>query len=226
MLTLAIKSTFENTTPKDVRWRVYFIVSAYSHWKFVDNRKIRVTFNSRSFGSCRIFRICIFIISSRGYITYSDRWSGSQVSAAYHTCGAGVSLHPGLWQKIMQLYWRNKQFIAREIKLPPHFGRTGTELWSPSCADSGSKDKFELIKIEAFQRLGKLWLRLCQERVQQNSIILYANKLTVVVEFLEKDRWVRHFLVMGRLLNGRRNSIPKPSFFVFLKNLVSSRLDF
>ena len=85
MLKLEIKSTFQNTTPKDARWPVCFIASSFSPWKFVDNRKIRVTFYSRSFRSCRIFRICIFIISWRAYITYSDRWSGSQVSAGYMT---------------------------------------------------------------------------------------------------------------------------------------------
>ena len=33
------------------------------------------------------------------------------------------------------------------------------------------------------------------------------------------------FHLMGRLFNGPPNSIPKPSFFVFPKNLVGSRLD-
>ena len=82
MLKRVIKPTFENTTPKDIRLRVYFILSAYSTLKFVDNRKIHVTFVSLFFVSCRIYEICIFIISSRGYITYSDRRSGSQVSAS------------------------------------------------------------------------------------------------------------------------------------------------
>ena len=83
MLKLAIKPTFENTTPKDVRWRVYFTASWFSPWNFAGNRRIHVTFVSLSFISCRIYEKWIFIISLRAYITYSDRWSGSQVSAAY-----------------------------------------------------------------------------------------------------------------------------------------------
>ena len=85
MLKLAIKSTFENTTPKNVRWRVYFTASWFSPWNFVGNHRIHVTFVSLSFISCRIYEKCIFIISRRAYITYSDRWSGSQVSAGYMT---------------------------------------------------------------------------------------------------------------------------------------------
>ena len=85
MLKVSIKLTFENTTPKDVRWRVYFTASWFSPWNFAGNRRIHVTFVSLSFTSCRIYEKCIFLISSRTYITYSDRWSGSQVSAGYMT---------------------------------------------------------------------------------------------------------------------------------------------
>ena len=83
MLKVAIKSTFQNTTPKDVRWRVYFTASWFSPWNFAGNRRIHVTFVSLSFISCRIYEKWIFIISSRGYITCPDRWPGSQVSATY-----------------------------------------------------------------------------------------------------------------------------------------------
>ena len=81
MLKLVIKSTFENTTRKDVRWRVYFTASWFSPWNFVGNRRIHVTLVSLSFISCRIYEKWIFIISSWGYITCPDRWPGSQVSA-------------------------------------------------------------------------------------------------------------------------------------------------
>ena len=83
MLKLAIKPTFENTTPEDVRWRVYFTTSWCSPWNFASNRRIHVTFVSLYFISCRIYEKWIFIISSRGYITCPDRWPGSQVSATY-----------------------------------------------------------------------------------------------------------------------------------------------
>ena len=83
MLKLAIKPTFENTTPEDVRWRVYFTASWFSPWNFASNRRIHETFVSLSFISCRIYEKWIFIISSRGYITCPDRWPGSQVSATY-----------------------------------------------------------------------------------------------------------------------------------------------
>ena len=83
MLKLAIKLTFENTTPKNVRWRVYFTASWFSSGKFAAGSRVDTTFVSRSLTSCRIYEKWIFIISSRGYITYPDRWSGSQVSATY-----------------------------------------------------------------------------------------------------------------------------------------------
>ena len=83
MLKLVIKPTFQKTTPKDARWPVCFVASSFSPWNLDSNRRIHVTFVSLYFISCRIFRKCIFIISSRGYITYPDRWPGSQVSATY-----------------------------------------------------------------------------------------------------------------------------------------------
>ena len=92
MLKLAIKPTFENTTPEDVRWRVYFTASWFSPWNFAGNRRIHETFVSLSFISCRIYEKWIFIISSRGYITYPDRWSGSQVSAGYRTLHSQTQL--------------------------------------------------------------------------------------------------------------------------------------
>ena len=138
MLKLAIKPTFENTTPEDVRWRVYFTTSWCSPWNFASNRRIHVTFVSLYFISCRIYEKWIFIISSRGYITYPDRWSGSHVSAIYIKWPGIIFLRACLCLKIMQLYWRNKQFIAREINISAHFGRAATGLWSPSCAHSGS----------------------------------------------------------------------------------------
>ena len=86
MLKVAIKSTFQNTAPKDVRWLLSFMPSSFLPCNWARNRKIHVTFYSRCLTSCRIFRKCIFIISSRGYITYPDRWSGFQVSAAFYSC--------------------------------------------------------------------------------------------------------------------------------------------
>ena len=83
MLKLAIKPTFENTTPEDVRWRVYFTALWFSPWNYAGNRRIHETFVSLYFISCRIYEKWIFIISSRGYITYPDRWPGSHVSATY-----------------------------------------------------------------------------------------------------------------------------------------------
>ena len=83
MLKFVIKPTFQKTTPKDARWPVCFVASSFSPWNLASNRRIHVTFVSLYFISCRIFRKCIFIISSRGYITYPDRWPGSQVSATY-----------------------------------------------------------------------------------------------------------------------------------------------
>ena len=83
MLKLAIKPTFENTTPEDVRWRVYFTALWFSPWNLARNRRIHATFVSLSFISCRIYEKWIFIISSRGYITCPDRWSSSPVPAAY-----------------------------------------------------------------------------------------------------------------------------------------------
>ena len=83
MLKRVIKPTFENTTPEDVRWRVYFTASWFSPWNLASNRRIHVTFVSLSFISCRIYEKWYFIISSRGYISCPDRWSGSQVSATY-----------------------------------------------------------------------------------------------------------------------------------------------
>ena len=85
MLKFVIKSTFQNTAPKDVRWLLSFMPSSFLPYNWARNRKIHVTFYSRSLTSCRIFRICIFIISSRGYITCPDRWPGSHVSAGYMT---------------------------------------------------------------------------------------------------------------------------------------------
>ena len=151
MLKLAIKSTFENTTPKDVRWRVYFTASWFSPWNFVGNRRIHVTFVSLSFISCRIYEKWIFIISSRGYITCPDRWPSSQVSATYIKWLGIIPPRACLCLKIMQLYWRNKQFIAREIKLPAHFGRAATELWSRSCVHSGSVLNLSKLKWTHFK---------------------------------------------------------------------------
>ena len=82
-LKLSIKSTFQNTTPKDARWVLSFMPSSFLPYNWARNRKIHITFYSRCLTSCRIFRKCIFLISSRGYITYPDRWPGSQVSATY-----------------------------------------------------------------------------------------------------------------------------------------------
>ena len=151
MLKLEIKPTFENTTPKNVRWRVYFIVSTYSLRKFVENRQIHVTFVSLSFVSCRIYENCIFIISSRGYITYSDRRSGSQVSASP---GQGEWLYVSntwTWQYRQWLSWRGTQFGTKEMLLPPHLGLCGRLVWSSSGAESDSAFEWSLIKIEHFR---------------------------------------------------------------------------
>ena len=83
MLKFVIKPTFQNTAPKDVRWLLSFMPSSFLPYNWARNRKIHITFYSRCLTSCRIFRKCIFLISSRGYITYPDRWPGSQVSATY-----------------------------------------------------------------------------------------------------------------------------------------------
>ena len=83
MLKFVIKPTFQNTAPKDVRWLLSFMPSSFLPYNWDCNRKNHITFYSRCLTSCRIFRKCIFIISSRGYITYPDRWPGSHVSATY-----------------------------------------------------------------------------------------------------------------------------------------------
>ena len=112
MLKLSIKSTFENTTPEDVRWRVYFTASWFSPWNFAGNRRIHVTFVSLSFISCRIYEKWIFIISSRGYITCPDRWPGSQVPAGYKTLACNSAY-------ISHLFGISCDFIATLTLLQP-----------------------------------------------------------------------------------------------------------
>ena len=142
MLKLAIKPTFENTTPEDVRWRVYFTASWCSPWNLASNRRIHVTFVSLSFISCRIYEKWIFIISSRGYITCPDRWPGSQVPAGYKTSYCKLSFYLARVRKIMRLYWRDTQFRTKEISPPRHLGLCGRLLSWSSCTKSESAYEF------------------------------------------------------------------------------------
>ena len=138
MLKLAIKPTFENTTPEDVRWRVYFTALWFSPWNLARNRRIHATFVSLSFISCRIYEKWIFIISSRGYITCPDRWPGSQVPAGYRTSACKLSLYFAFVRNIMRLYCKFDFITAEGIEISPHFCLRGRLLSLSSCAKSGS----------------------------------------------------------------------------------------
>ena len=70
----------------------------------------------------------INVISLRAYITYSDRWSGSQVSAAYIKWLVIIFPTSRFMIQNYATILANKQFIARENQLPVHFGRAATEL--------------------------------------------------------------------------------------------------
>ena len=156
MLKLTIKSTFEI---QHRRMSGDEFIPLYHHiisWKFVDNRKVRVTFYSRSFRSCRIFRICIFIISSRGYITCPDRWPGSQVPAGYKTSYCKLSFYLARVRKIMRLYWRDTQFRTKEISPPRHLGLCARLLSLSSCTKPESACQFPLLKIDPSQDLNTL----------------------------------------------------------------------
>ena len=150
MLKLAIKSTFQNTTPKDARWPVYFIASWISSGKFAAGSRIDTTFVSRSLTSCRIYEKWIFIISSRGYITCPDRWPGSQVPAGYKTSYCKLSFYLARVRKIMRLYWRDTQFRTKEIPPPRHLGLGGRLLSSSSCGQSESACEFTFQKLDHF----------------------------------------------------------------------------
>ena len=142
MLKLAIKSTFENTTPEDVRWRVYFTASWFSSGKFAAGSRIDTTFVSRSLTSCRIYEKWIFIISSRGYITYPDRWSGSQVSAGYRTLACKLSLYFAFVRNIMRLYCNFDFTTAEGTEISSNFCLGGRLLSLSSCAKSESACEF------------------------------------------------------------------------------------
>ena len=150
MLKLAIKPTFQKTTPKDARWPVCFVASSFSRWKFLDNRRIHETFVSLSFISCRIYEKWIFIISSRGYITCPDRWPGSQVPAGYKTSYCKLSFYLARVRKIMRLYWRDTQFRTKEISPPRHLGLGARLLSSSSCGQSESACEFSFQKLDHF----------------------------------------------------------------------------
>ena len=150
MLKLAIKSTFQNTTPKDARWPVYFIASWFSSGKFAAGSRIDTTFVSRSLTSCRIYEKWIFIISSRGYITYPDRWSGSQVSAGYRTSYCKLSFYLARVPNDMRLYWHDTQFRTKKISPPRHLGLSGPLLSSSSCGQSESACEFSFQKLDHF----------------------------------------------------------------------------
>ena len=156
MLKLVIKPTFQNTAPEDVRWLLSLMPSSFLPYNWAGNRKIHVTFYSRSLTSCRIFRICIFIISSRGYITCPDRWPGSQVPAGYRTSYCKLSFYLARVRKIMQLYWRDTQFRTKEISPSPHLGLCARLLSLSSCAKSESACQFSLLKIDPSQDLNTL----------------------------------------------------------------------
>ena len=155
MLELAIKSTFQNTTPKDARWPVYFIASWFSSGKFAAGSRIDTTFVSRSLTSCRIYEKWIFIISSRGYITCPDRWPGSQVPAGYRTAYCKLSLNFAKVRNIMRLYCKFDFIIAEGIEISPHFYMRARLLWPSSCAESESASEFSSLKNEPFHDLSK-----------------------------------------------------------------------
>ena len=155
MLKLAIKPTFENTTPEDVRWPVCFVASSFSPWNFVGNRRIHETFVSLYFISCRIYEKWIFIISSRGYITCPDRWPGSQVPAGYKTLACKLSLYFAFVRNIMRLYCNFDFITAEGIEISPHFYMRARLLWPSSCAESESASEFSSLKIEPFHDLSK-----------------------------------------------------------------------
>ena len=142
MLKLAIKPTFQKTTPKDARWPVCFVASSFSPWNLASNRRIHVTFVSLSFISCRIYEKWIFIISSRGYITCPDRWPGSQVPAGYKTLACRLSLYFAFVRNIMRLYCKFDFITAEGIEISPHLGLWGRLLSLSSCAKSESACEF------------------------------------------------------------------------------------
>ena len=152
MLKLAIKPTFENTTPEDVRWRVYFTASWFSPWNLASNRRIHVTFVSLSFISCRIYEKWIFIISSRGYITCPDRWPGSQVPAGYRTSYCKLSFYLARVPNDMRLYWHDTHIETQEkpLPLPHHFNMGPRLLSSSSCGQSDSACEFSFQKLDHF----------------------------------------------------------------------------
>ena len=156
MLKFVIKPTFQNTAPKDVRWLLSFMPSSFLPYNWARNRKIHITFYSRCLTSCRIFRKCIFIISSRGYITCPDRWPGSHVSAGYRSSCCKLSLYLARVPNGMQLYWRDTQFRTKEISPPRHLGLCPRLLSLPSCAKSESACQFSLLKIDISQDLNTL----------------------------------------------------------------------
>ena len=151
-----MKPTFENTTPGDVRWRVYFTALWFSPWKFAGNRRIHETFVSLSFISCRIYEKWIFIISSRGYITCPDRWPGSQVPAGYRTSYCKLSLNFAKVRNGMRLYCKFDFIKAERIEISPHFCLRGRLLSLSSCAKSESACQFPLLKIDPSQDLNTL----------------------------------------------------------------------
>ena len=150
MLKLSIKPTFENTTPEDVRWRVYFTTSWCSPWNFASNRRIHVTFVSLYFISCRIYEKWFFIISSRGYITCPDRWPGSQVPAGYKTSYCKLSFYLARVPNDMRLYWHDTQFRTKKISPPHHFNMGPRLLSSSSCGQSESACEFAFQKLDHF----------------------------------------------------------------------------
>ena len=156
MLKLAIKSTFQKTTPKDARWPVCFVASSYSTWKFLDNRRIHETFVSLYFISCRIYEKWIFIISSRGYITCPDRWPGSQVPAGYKTLACKLSLYFAFVRNIMRLYCNFDFTTAEGTEISSNFCLGGRLLSLSSCAKSDSACQFSLLKIDPSQDLNTL----------------------------------------------------------------------
>ena len=156
MLKLAIKPTFENTTPEDVRWRVYFTASWFSPWNFASNRRIHVTFVSLSFISCRIYEKWIFIISSRGYITCPDRWPGSHVSARYRTPYCKLSLFVARFPNGMRLYCKFDFITAEGIEISPHLGLCARLLSLSSCTKSELACQFSLLKTDPSQDLNTL----------------------------------------------------------------------
>ena len=156
MLKLVIKSTFQNTTPKETRWPVYFIASWFSSGKFAAGSRIDTTFVSRSLTSCRIYEKWIFIISPRGYITCPDRWPGSQVPAGYRTAYCKLSLNFAKVRNGMRLYCKFDFITAEGIEISLHFCLAGRLLSLSSCAKSESACEFSLLKIDPSQDLNTL----------------------------------------------------------------------